>query len=92
MERLPGQVNSQLSIFGLPSATLSMQIDNIRRQFTPYYQIWTTVYSFQTACSQWLHGNFDSVDAEAVERSVGQWIATVKYKKEESQERKKEGE
>lgn len=78
MEKLPGQVNSQLSIFGLPSATLAIQIENIRRHFTPYYQIWNTVYSFQTASSQWLHGPFDSVDAEAVERSVGQWIAIAK--------------
>jgi hypothetical protein len=79
MERLPGHVNGQLSILGLPDAHLSAQIERIRELFTPYYQLWKSVHSFQTASAQWLHGAFSAIDAEAVERSVGQWLAITKY-------------
>jgi hypothetical protein len=79
MEKLPDQVNQQLSIFGLPSASLAIQIEHIRDQFTPYYQLWNAVYAFQTTSAQWLHGPFAVVDAEGVERSVGLWLAITKY-------------
>lgn len=79
MEKLPQQVNSQLSIFGMPGASLASQIERIREQFTPYYQLWKSVYLFQTTSAQWLHGTFDAIDAEGVERSVAQWLSIAKY-------------
>ena len=79
MEKLPEHVDGQFSILGMSGANLSVQVEYIRDQFTPYYQLWKSVHWFQTASAQWLHGPFNTIDAEAVERSVGQCLAITKY-------------
>ncbi len=79
MDIHPVKVNEQLSIFGLPNATLAAQIEQIRHKFLPYQQMWTTVYNFQTLSTQWMHGTFAAVDADTVERSIGQWISIARY-------------
>jgi dynein heavy chain len=64
--------NEREAVFGFP-ATEYTALEQLEKDFTPYFNLWNMLDEFGSSKKQWLNGPFLELDAKAIDKNVKQW-------------------